>query len=43
MRHGKGTYIWNDGTRYEGDFKNGFRNGKGIIVYKSGDTFSGEF
>jgi len=29
MREGMGTYIWNDGDRYIGNWKNNMREGKG--------------
>lgn len=27
--HGKGIYLWQNGSKYEGDFLNGVREGKG--------------
>lgn len=32
LPEGFGIYIWNDGSKYEGDFKQGLRSGKGIWV-----------
>lgn len=40
--HGKGVFVWNDGSRYEGDFKNGERNGTGVYYYNSGAKYVGE-
>ena len=28
--HGKGTYLWRNGDKYEGEFKNGKKSGFGI-------------
>ena len=30
---GKGIYYYNNGDRYEGDFKNNNKSAKGIIYY----------
>ena len=30
-----------DGSRYQGEFKNGLRHGKGEIAYTCSDTFVG--
>ena len=30
MQHGKGIEIWNDGSSYDGDYKNGKKHGKGV-------------
>ena len=30
IKEGKGIYYYNNGDRYEGDWKNGKREGKGI-------------
>lgn len=38
---GFGIYVWNDGSRYEGNFKNGERNGEGIYYYPKGAKFVG--
>ena len=34
---GKGIMYWNNGDRYEGDWKNNEREGKGIMYYNNGD------
>ena len=34
---GKGIMYWNNGDRYEGDWKNDEANGKGIYYYSNGD------
>ena len=34
--------YWNDGTRYEGEWKNDEKEGKGIKYYNNGDRYEGE-
>ena len=41
--YGRGTYIWADGSRYEGDFVNGKRSGKGVFTWPGGDRYEGDF
>ena len=36
MMDGKGIYIYNNGNRYEGQFKNDLFNERGIFIYKNG-------
>jgi len=38
---GKGTYTYADGTRFEGEFKDGKPHGEGITFYSSGDRYIG--
>ena len=40
---GFGKYYYNNGDRYEGEFKNGIKEGKGKIFYGNGDRYEGEF
>ena len=40
---GKGIFYYNDGARYEGDWKNGLREGKGIFYYKNGNKYEGDW
>ena len=40
---GKGIYYYNDGDRYEGEFKNNRRKGKGIYYYVNGDREMGDY
>ena len=42
-RHGYGTYYWNSGSRYEGDWYLGDMHGHGTYYYKDGDKYEGEF
>jgi hypothetical protein len=38
---GKGILIWNDGTKYEGDFKQGKMQGNGIMILPNKDKYVG--
>jgi hypothetical protein len=40
---GQGTFIFDDGTKYVGQFKGGYENGKGTYINKNGYMWSGEF
>ena len=42
-RHGFGTYYWNDGDKYEGNWIHGERTGKGTYYYSDGDKYVGDF
>ena len=39
----KGELLWNDGDRYEGDFKNDKKEGKGIYYWNDGNRYEGDF
>lgn len=41
--NGTGTYKWNTGEKYTGEFKYGRRNGKGTNIFANGDKYVGEF
>lgn len=41
--NGQGTYVYKDGSRYVGDFKDGRAHGEGICYYASGDRYMGEW
>lgn len=41
--HGYGTFVWNDGVRYEGEWRNGNFNGHGKITYPDGRYYDGEW
>lgn len=43
QRHGEGIYDWNNGDRYEGQFRHGKRHGKGTFVWANGDKFKGDY
>ncbi|NGM62896.1 TonB family protein [Sphingobacterium sp. SGG-5] len=41
--HGKGTFIWVSGNKYEGDFVHGKRTGKGVHTWANGNKYEGNF
>jgi hypothetical protein len=54
VKQGYGVYIWTGPTseedetpvekaRYEGNYKDGFRQGVGKMKYPNGDIYEGEF
>jgi radial spoke head protein 1 len=43
LRNGTGTFIYPDGSRYEGNFLNGKRSGQGKYTYTNGDYYQGEW
>lgn len=42
-KHGKGLIIWNDGSSYEGGFKNDLRHGNGLFNWDNGESYKGEY
>jgi hypothetical protein len=42
-KDGVGTYVYNDGSRYIGEFKDGKCEGFGVCYFASGKTWVGEF
>eukprot|EP00040_Diaphanoeca_grandis_P031933 m.192312 g.192312 ORF g.192312 m.192312 type:complete len:373 (+) comp32460_c0_seq2:531-1649(+) len=42
-KNGNGAYVWPDGTRYVGDWKDNKRHGKGEIVFSDGKSYSGDY
>ena len=38
-----GTYIWPDGAKYVGEYKDGKRNGQGTMTSRSGMKYIGEY
>ena len=38
-----GKYTWNDGTFYDGEWRDGVIHGTGTITYPNGDVFKGNF
>jgi len=38
-----GTFIWANGSKYIGSWKNGAKNGQGTTTYFNGDTYVGEW
>lgn len=41
-QNGYGIYIFKEGDRYRGTFRNGRPNGKGTVEYKNGEKYEGE-
>jgi hypothetical protein len=42
-RSGRGYYDYPDGSRWVGEFKEGYPNGKGTCFYNNGDRYEGEW
>ncbi|KAJ0032766.1 hypothetical protein NQD34_002847 [Periophthalmus magnuspinnatus] len=42
-RTGAGVQEWSDGSRYEGEFVNGFKHGRGKYTWKNGESYVGSF
>ncbi|GAA6230276.1 ankyrin repeat and MYND domain-containing protein 1 isoform X1 [Lates japonicus] len=42
-REGRGVQEWPDGSRYEGEFVNGFKHGKGRYTWRNGEYYEGSF
>ncbi len=42
-RHGKGTFIYPDGSKYDGDWNENVREGHGTYTYPNNDTYEGEW
>ena len=43
LREGKGVYYFNNGDKYEGEWKKNNVDGKGIYYYDTGDIYKGEW
>lgn len=41
-RDGHGTYIFKDGNKYIGFFRNGLPHGRGTVFYSNGERYEGE-
>jgi hypothetical protein len=42
-RHGSGTLILKDGTKFTGTWRKGFLHGHGRIIFSDGDYYEGQF
>ena len=42
-RHGRGIQLWNDGSKYEGYWKNDKANGTGRLIHGDGDVYEGDW
>jgi hypothetical protein len=40
---GKGTYTWDNGDKYVGEYKDNLRDGLGTYTWANGDKYVGEF
>ena len=38
-----GMYVWDDGNKYVGEWKDDKRDGQGTYTYANGDKYVGEF
>ena len=43
VKHGKGTQIWPDGSRYDGYWRNDRANGPGRLIHADGDVYQGDW
>lgn len=43
LRHGKGTYTYNNGEKYVGDWEYGAKTGRGVFTTADGSRYVGEF
>lgn len=43
MRHGPGTYIWDEGTIYKGEWLDDKAHGLGQLIHINGEVYEGEF
>ena len=41
--NGRGTFIFEDGQKYIGDFKNGVSHGQGTHIFEDGEKYEGDF
>ena len=40
---GWGILVWTDGSKYEGEFKDGLPNGRGKVVLENEDSYEGQW
>jgi hypothetical protein len=43
LKHGEGTYIYDNGDEYNGNWKYGLYDGKGIMKWVDGSSYEGQF
>lgn len=41
--NGSGTYVWDSGAQYSGQFRGQKRHGRGTFTYESGETYTGDW
>jgi hypothetical protein len=42
-RVGYGSFVWSNGNKYEGEWRDSRREGKGVMTYSNNDIYYGEF
>ena len=42
-KNGKGTFVWPDGKKYDGDWKEGERVGQGTSTWPDGAQYTGAY
>ena len=43
VKHGKGTFYYQNGDKFEGVFVNNLRSGNGVMHYNNGDKYEGDW
>ena len=43
LKEGRGIFYWNNGDKYEGDWKSDKPEGKGILLLNNGDKYEGDW
>lgn len=43
LRHGKGTFYYSNGSKYEGDWNENFKDGEGVFTFEDGTEYEGRF
>ena len=43
MKHGRGKYVWNDGSCYDGEWFENKINGLGYYVWPDGRKYDGQW
>jgi hypothetical protein len=41
--NGKGTYVFPNGNRFEGEWSNDVKHGYGVLTYVNGERYEGEW
>ena len=41
--HGFGNYVWQDGRKYEGEYKFNKKHGEGTYTYSDGSKYRGQW
>ena len=41
--HGDGTYVWNDGRKYVGTWKDNMMHGQGVFSWEDGRVYEGAY